>query len=344
MNKNWRNFLIFLVVVGIVGYLIIIPYDNSNYQNDTVISHNTDENAYLNDSFSNVQELHWTHMPLTYRIENESNCKDYELNNIKEAISIIGASTNETVRFLEINQGKTDITFICLDISLDKEIKCENVSFNYSKRDFSVYGEGILNSTYQLVTDLKLLSRNQNETEYEVCYTESEFAYMQNILGEAMPQTSGNQIMNVTIYLYRIDTSRCSNFPVREIHEILHVLGFAHTFSWENYIPYSMTSEQYAILQKDIMFPIINCIIQTELNKKYSSCMRYIYSNKQYGYCLDVSFLKSCDKGYILGGDNECYISCGEGYCPSDYSCCNGQCLKCQTEYYLGKDCMCYPY
>ena len=72
------------------------------------------------------------------------------------------------------------------------------------------------------------------------------------------------------------------------MHELLHVFSFGHSYEppWDPYEGYS--DWDYA---RDIMFPSVHCLYQIEIQDKYVSCLEYIYSNGEVGFCSDVNFL-----------------------------------------------------
>ena len=70
------------------------------------------------DSQNEIDELHWTHMPLTYHIFNPSHygkdCGVYESNKIRKGFSRIQSDTNGVVHFKEIkNLSDADIAIRC---------------------------------------------------------------------------------------------------------------------------------------------------------------------------------------------------------------------------------------
>jgi len=64
------------------------------------------------DQFSNVEGLHWSHMPITYHIMNEDECGGYESRKIQKSFKEIEEATNGAVKFKEVNEP-ADIDVKC---------------------------------------------------------------------------------------------------------------------------------------------------------------------------------------------------------------------------------------
>jgi len=108
---------IFWVIVAIIFFSWLYwPFEyysenNSNY------SYFKDEVAEQKkqDAFSNILEDHWNHMPITYSFDkfgSTRDCRDYEIDRIKDAFNIIENSTDGIVNFVEEEVGG-DISISC---------------------------------------------------------------------------------------------------------------------------------------------------------------------------------------------------------------------------------------
>jgi len=301
MNKQWASMLIFLAVVLFICYLIIKPSDNmsySNYNNDSIVELNV-----ISDSFASSTYLHYIHMPINYQIINKEDCKGVVLNNILRSIDLITNATGRLVYFNETDEN-IDLSVSCIDrdkifssINSTGKNACINITLNYSTTVFSPFEAGILNSTTQYFSKAQTLFRNESQTRYEICYINiSEFPpNIRNflVLGEGGPDyVQENKIFNASVNLYSHENGwvSCAYFPSKEMHELLHTFGFAH--SYEPYFDpfYGYTDWSYT---GDIMFPHLYCEFQTSLNEKYSSCLKKIYSNGNvWGDCSNVNFFR----------------------------------------------------
>jgi hypothetical protein len=323
INHKWLTFLCILLIF-IVLYNLDYKFSNNNSDNNL-------EDNIEKDSFSNMDELHWAHMPLTYNITNKEDCEDYELKNILDSFEIIENSTSGIVNFIEA-ENNPDIVLRCINV--EKELKkaeiCKLVIFDYKKSNFSAYEEGGINMSSQLFRSTTVIEQGDNKTIYNVCYVNQDDlpfhatydSIQGTLLGEALPNYEGNKIINATLWIYHRD-SRCAFFPVTEVHELLHDFGFGHSYE-PFFDPLYGYADKDAIYLMDIMFPYLSCSLQKEIQDKYISCLKYIYSNGQfYGSCSDVNFLGmeySCKDGWhVVEGTNFCCPEPGmriiEGYC-----------------------------
>jgi hypothetical protein len=321
----------FISVILFCFLLIFISLliDNANYESEKGLSlkDNTEK-----DSFSNVKEQHWTHMPLSFNIINKEKCEEYEIKGILDSFEIIKNSTVGAVSFIE-TETKPDITLYCINV--EEELKnaeiCKYVTFDYKKSSFSAYEEGGINMSLHLFRRTDLIESGDNKTVYNLCYVNKKdlpfYATYDStqgiVLGEALPNYKGNKIINATIWIYHKDT-RCADFPVLEVHELLHDFGFGH--SYEPYFdPWYGYKSKDTVYLKDIMFPYLYCIHQKEIQEKYISCLKYIYSNgKTGGNCSNINFLSNegnyCEDGwYKVEGSDFCCPEPGmeiiDGYC-----------------------------
>ena len=137
--------------------------------------------------------------------------------------------------------------------------------------------------------------------------------------GLASPVIYGNQIINSTIEFWSIRNNSmppdCYTFPRLTIHEILHILGFGHDEANYYSVMYPYGGSE-CIKEDNRTTTIIatgeTFIPKNEIDKKIVSCLKYIYSNGEVGFCgSDVNFMN--------------FISeCSEDWYPvsnSDYCC-----------------------
>lgn len=103
MNKDWKNVIIFLLIIFFITWIFSpsedYDFNNTDYQ---------DEESQ--DNFSEIDELHWNHMPITYSFS--ESCVGPIVPRIEWAFQIIENNTNKLVNFNEI-ENNGDITFIC---------------------------------------------------------------------------------------------------------------------------------------------------------------------------------------------------------------------------------------
>ncbi|MFH1503276.1 MAG: hypothetical protein ABIE36_01310 [Candidatus Diapherotrites archaeon] len=315
MEKR-KKIAIKIIVVVLVVVWIFWSIDNSDYESENKLYL---EDNIERDSFSDIVEVHWTHMPLSFNITNKEDCDEYEINGILESFEIIQNSTAGAVSFIE-TETKPDITLYCINVEeeLKKAEICKYITFNYKKSRFSAYEEGEINIDTHLFRRTNLIEMGDNKTVYELCYVDKNdipftatFDHTQGIiLGEALPNYEGNKIINATIWIYHRN-SRCADFPAIEVHELLHNFGFGHSYE-PFFSPVFGWSNEDTIYLKDIMFPYSSCLHQKEIQQKYISCLKYIYSNGEFdGNCSGINFLNVgenfCENGwYPVEGTDFC--------------------------------------
>ena len=153
MNKEWKGFAIFIGILLIAIFLVwswASPSENQINNKEINENNNSGEvlqedlvstdisevnpinnsedytNPSENDIFSNTNETHWNHMPLTY---NFYNCFQTDINRIIKATDFI---TNRTgsITFKFENIETPDISFICMS---EREIEHSN---RYSTETF----------------------------------------------------------------------------------------------------------------------------------------------------------------------------------------------------------------
>jgi len=295
--------MIILSVLLVFAFRIKVPpkYDNSTIELYTAKDVDIKRASTLN------LELQWNHMPLTYKIINPEICLGEEIEEVKTAFKILENLTDNYVEFVEASDI-TDLELVCINRGAPKHLEgvleCKNYTFDYYKDNLLVYEEEILSRFSQELKSVKLINRSQEETIYEICYVYGNYNPMGVAAAEIMPEINQGEINYGKINLYLLGAGvKCINFPAREIQEILHSLGFDHNIKDDLanklYLTASMgfdlpiSKEEYDLLVSDIMFPYFNCAVQTEINEKYISCLKYIYSNGEVeGNCDEVRFLK----------------------------------------------------
>ena len=326
--KKIFYFSIFILI------LIWFFYPTNNSQ-ESFDDKNTDvKDNILNEKFSNIDELHWTHMPLTYTIKDNANCGYLQINKMLEAFEILENETSY-LEFVESNSSDADLIIQCVDVEeiqnsyfeeIDRlkrdKLNCIERAYNYKKDSISTYTEGILNKSEQMFINASKEYLNQN-TLWTICYINvSDISYeniksygiedwqdiSNSVLGDARPIIEGNVIKQGKINLYKPENgwSVCTDFPAKEMHELLHLFGFDHVAEpyWDPY--YGYVDWEPA---KDIMFPHIYCTYQKEVQQRYLSCLDYIYSEGKVGFCSkDINFISSyaeCPYDWYPTIDNE---------------------------------------
>ena len=352
MVKKSLGWTIIGTIVGIVivsSFFIPDETPPSNLPEDYSIK--------IQDQFNDVKELHFTHMPITYKIENQNNfCNNIQINHFIKGLKLIENITNGTVRFVATDND-SDIDIICVAPTIELQnfsnytntlasqggaLICKNFSFDYKVTSINWYLSGILNRSLEEYQSQKLISKTENKTVYEVCYLnrsnpivyqseDYEGLINSGVLGEGgIVNLSGKKIIKGVIVLYQEDGgfSRCS-FPAKEIHELFHVFGFSHTSEpyFDPYYGYVTKGKEDVELLKDLMRPHLDCSQITEVNIKYISCLKRIYSNYDLlnESCEDVAFLEVdviCSPGWFSVDRT--------GFCcpESDMKIVNGYCSK----------------
>ncbi len=163
----------------------------------------SEEPAVMEDNFSSAEELHWTHLPVTYSIQNEEDCGDYEVRKIGRAFDAISSATGSKVYFGKV-KAEGDIVFRC----------------------------SFIEDCYKLVTDI-------DDDAGLVYYYELICGHNK---GLATTRILGNKILGSEIEMFGLagfsETSgrgtsgfyigSCGH-PTTEIHEILHAFGYGHS-------------------------------------------------------------------------------------------------------------------
>jgi hypothetical protein len=311
-----HKYLILFLIILIVGPLLVwyiynleFSFGNENDQ-ERVIEEEIpmEEVTIVRDQFENIKQLHWNHMPLKYKIINLQDCGGDEVKEARKAFELVQNQTDNLVRFEE-TEGESDIKLECVKGGIPKEMEgkreCENFTFDHYKTQLSVYTEGLLSRFSQKLVSTKLINRSEKITVYQICWEWGNFNPMMVLAEEQMPEISDDEINEgyINLYLYG-EGVRCAHFPAREVHEILHNLGIAHPVSnrladkifeaLQKGLYLDISREEATEITKDAMFTYFNCALQTKIQEKYISCLKYIYSNgKIEGDCSKVKFLNS---------------------------------------------------
>jgi hypothetical protein len=271
--------------------------DDSTNANSTVNNQTNDTDSNID--FEDIEELHWNHMPLTYKIiNNGSECEGVSIVKLKEAFEVIAVASNHKVNFTEAGENQSaDINISCVDRAelldeLEGNETCKDVVLDYRSVQFSGY-EVLTDDDY--VVSLNIISRNDSSNTYTLCYVNKNsvsVSFDWNLLGEARIEKDGEIIKSARKTIYTVDSEYpyCTDFPAKEVHDIMHLLGFAHieTPVFDDYYGWFFKDFRYF---KDVMFPYPYCAYITELNDNYANCLEYIYSNGQSGSgCAAVNF------------------------------------------------------
>ena len=267
IKKDTAKKIIYSVIFILILIWIFYPTSNNNdkFLEDNINNLIEEKKSLAYDDFSNINKLHWTHMPLTYYYD--SSCYGPIIPRIELAFNIITNETDSFVRFERV-EGDADINFLCYPHQNVKAL---------------IY---------------------QDATEYT--------------FGLASPEIYGNKITQSTIEFWSIRNNSmpldCYTFPRLTIHEILHVLGFGHDETNRYSVMYPHGGSE-CIREDNRTITIIatgeTFIPKNEIDKKIVSCLKYIYSNGEEGFCgSDVNFLENlsqCSDGwYPVEGTKDC--------------------------------------
>jgi hypothetical protein len=305
-----------LILFGVIGVVLYQFYDgqpdeegdandseslllvNGSILNDSIMN-GSDENASIVDDFPNAEEIHWSHMPLTYKIVNEDSCAGVSLSKMEEALSKIEESTEEAVAFDKVSHGEVDLVLNCIsgreifESFENDSVTCEEFSFDYVKNYFDPVREGFIEREDYLVNFSKTGSNvSADETVYEVCYIDfGKAASADNFGGlkEGEPVMADGVIVSheINIFVSGEGWNPCSHFPAREMHELLHGFGFKHAAEPTFDPTYGWPPQDLNMLG-DVMFADRFCNYQRTLDEKYPSCLKRIYSGE--GNCEGVRF------------------------------------------------------
>ena len=268
------------------------------------------------DLFPEIIEPHFMNKLITWKIEDKKQCWKTEEDKIRKAFSEIENASKGYLEFGETSINP-DITILCYQNfsekyeEFEKEIEvlktCENISFEGEKKSATNSEQNIGYNEYKISS--KIIFQNSEKTVWEVCKVDktkltfdpeiifdSDTKLNEQIFGEGGPsKTIGNIILNGKAKFFgdKNNIVSCtSGFPLTEVHELLHVLGFSHSIE-ETELPkdnwgYPKNDINYI---SDVLYPYKVCLNQTNINDRYSSCLQYIYSNGLTGNCSDVRFM-----------------------------------------------------
>jgi len=312
IKKDTAKKIIYSVIFILILIWIFYPTDNNEeFSNNNLIE---EKKVLFQDDFSNVNKLHWTHMPLKYQLNNLG-CSEVQINHFLKGLNEIKNLTGGLVDFTETSAQNYDLKVNCVnrDFLIDNLTTCEEIIIYGNPQTINWYNDGYLNRSEKRF--VSAIRTNQTETTrtYNLCSVGLEdvgFNLDFEVLGEGGPsEIEGNRILKGDVNLYQgFDAYTTCVYPVKEIHEIMHSFGFGHVPEpyWDPYYGYVDWEPT-----KDIMFPRIYCQYQKELNENYVSCLKYIYSNGEEGFCgSDVNFMESlsqCSDGwYPVEGTESC--------------------------------------
>lgn len=321
MGKKFPILTILTICAGLVVFYIFMF--SGGEKTDRLISEEIgsigQNDLSTSDEFYNVQELHFDHMPITYQIKNNAAyCNQIQLNHMALGINIVENLSAGMVRFKEVSNN-ADISIECISPLIQEQkietlkqeaTVCKNIYFNYSVTSINWYVSGILNRDNQQFISSRTLERDKNHTIYELCYAnisentalgqeiEKSSVIIPNseVMGDATPEINGQIIFGGKINLYQEGEgfSRCS-FPAKEIHELFHIFGFDHTPEpyFDPYDGFIVNNASDVALLRDIMRPHLDCSQLKEINSKYLSCLKKIYSNNNLvnESCNGVNFI-----------------------------------------------------
>ena len=297
------------ILIGISIILLIKPFDKNIHE---VFDSETGE--LIPDNYSNIYQFHYGNLPIKYTIKDIGGCNDSQTDQFKRALQIIEDETNKTLFFEETSSmNETDIIVECVNRTyLETSFsKCKPYLYNYLIHSrFSVFDDGVLNTSNEKFINISFINKTKPIMIYEVCYIDLQkirnigINTEKNILGEGgILNHQENIIIKGIINLYVENVDDLYSYPSKDIHEILHALGFGHIveanysqMTWSNKEDY----KQYEIFENDIMFPYLS---GQKLNQKYIDCLKYIYSNGEKGYCWDINQIfydeDLCEEGFF---------------------------------------------
>jgi hypothetical protein len=293
-----------------------------------------EKSLVMKDNFPNITEPHYAKMPITYRIFDEGDCNPIQITHFRNGLEIVVNLTSGLVNFIEVEENP-DLKVTCINREqIEKNLEkwrnenkiCKNITIKDNPQTINWYD--YIDEATERFFSAKILEEIKNTKLWELCYTpeskSSGLLFEASTLGEGgISNFSGSMILKGEIKLYQEgDGFTTCTFPTKEIHELLHALGFAHVEEpyWDPYYGY-VTWEPV----RDILFPRLYCEYQKELNEKYVSCLKYIYSNGKIGKCgNNINFLDfrgRCSEGwYPVEGTEYC--------CPEpNMEIVNGNCI-----------------
>jgi hypothetical protein len=249
----------------------------------------------------NSTYLHWNHTTITYKILNKGGCWVNPIQDFEEAISMIEDGARGAIDFLEVQSGDYDIEVRCVNKTgfldyLENTTKptCENFTIDLYKGDFDPVIEGYIDDEDYYVNH-RVNFQTETNSSFQYCYydtsEQSAGNYSWEWLFESRPVVENGVIMSHKISIFdEAANKRCSTIPTREIHELLHGLGFEHVETPPYYQGYGWSPADFYLLE-DVMFEYRYCVFQKKIQEKYFDCLQKIYlgADKE---CEDVYFLE----------------------------------------------------
>lgn len=139
-NNNVKDKIVELNEIDNVDYMV---EQNDTSEQGSLIQL---EEIQLKDTFSKVNRLHWTHMPLIYKFE-EPICNSYRAQKIREAFEEINSETNGSVSFIE--SENPDIIIYC-SVTVKDEQKLQGDYWVETLGEGGIsayYGNRVINAT-----------------------------------------------------------------------------------------------------------------------------------------------------------------------------------------------------
>ncbi len=105
-KKGWRNMIIFIGILVLVAS-VFISFSGDFPENSYAVH----EEEKVEDNFSNVEKLHFSHMPITYSYA--ESCIGTILPRLEWAFDILENETEGLLSFENINGSEVNINFVC---------------------------------------------------------------------------------------------------------------------------------------------------------------------------------------------------------------------------------------
>ncbi len=263
--KRQRNWLKYVVIILII-FLLWQAYTNRN--------------TVLNPVFDTYNKTNFSlFTPIILGNFSGSTNQSYASNNKDNSFV-----SNKDNFYYGLEEGETrvkDVGFLHFD-KIPIYYKLNNCSGERRERVIQAFNiiegetEGILPFEEKSPGDIIVACNSQLETEFASGYGGPEY------------YIGSNKITNGSMVLYAHDPkfSRCESYPVTEIHEILHSLGFDHIYN-KNSIMYEGDRIPIMLEWEESDQPHV-CI---EIETKITNCLKYIYSSGTKGTsCSGILF------------------------------------------------------
>jgi predicted Zn-dependent protease len=101
--------LVFLVIALTLGSILYVQSNFKNSNQNSTIPQTQDEANVNGDKFSNSNETHWNHMPLTYDFYNLSLEK---MDRVEQAMTYISNETNDSISFKRVYAVENNYTIV----------------------------------------------------------------------------------------------------------------------------------------------------------------------------------------------------------------------------------------